>query len=70
MRAWYFTEMPYPNLPPLDTISSMRVNLPSKHFDPKIGAELYNRYLDEHMIADEAGRDQRSAARGDGDGVL
>ena len=57
MRAWYFTEMPYPNLPPLDTISSMRVNLPSKHFDPKIGADLYNRYLDEHMIADEAGLD-------------
>ncbi len=57
MRAWYFTEMPYPHLPPLDTFSSMRVTLPSEHFDPKIGADLYNRYLDEHMIADEAGLD-------------
>ena len=57
MRAWYFTEMPYPNLPPMDSLSSIRVNLPNKHFDPKIGAELYNRYLDEHMIADEAGLD-------------
>jgi alkanesulfonate monooxygenase SsuD/methylene tetrahydromethanopterin reductase-like flavin-dependent oxidoreductase (luciferase family) len=57
MRAWYFTEMAYPHLPPLDTLSTMRVTLPSKHFDPKIGADLYNRYLDEHIIADEAGLD-------------
>lgn len=57
MRAWYFTEFPYPYLPPFETISSIRVNIPSKHFDPKIGADLYNRYLDEYMIADEAGLD-------------
>ncbi len=57
MQAWYFTEMPYPYLPPTDEISTMRVSLPVKHFDPKIGADLYNRYLDEHMIADEAGLD-------------
>ena len=55
MKAWYFTEMPYPHLPPLDTLSTMRVSLESKHFDPKIGADLYNRYLDEYMIADDAG---------------
>ena len=57
MRAWHFTEMPYPNLPPIDSLSTMRVSLANKHFDPKIGADLYNRYLDEHMIADEAGLD-------------
>jgi alkanesulfonate monooxygenase SsuD/methylene tetrahydromethanopterin reductase-like flavin-dependent oxidoreductase (luciferase family) len=57
MRAWYFTEFPYPYLPPFDELSSIRVNIPSKHFDPRIGADLYNRYLDEHMIADEAGLD-------------
>ena len=55
MYAWHFTEMPYPNLPPLDTLSTMRVSIPSKLYDPKIGAELYNRYLDEHMLADELG---------------
>ena len=55
MQAWYFTEMPYPHLPPLDQITSMRVNLPSKNFDPRIGADLYNRYLDEYIIADELG---------------
>ena len=55
MDAWHFTEMPYPHLPPLDTLSTMRVTLPSRHFDPKIGADLYNRYLDEYMIADDLG---------------
>ena len=34
---------------------SMRVTIPSKLYDPKIGSDLYNRYLDEHVIADELG---------------
>lgn len=55
MQAWYFTEMPYPHLPPMDDLSTLRVSLPVKHFDPKIGADLYNRYFDEYIIADEAG---------------
>jgi alkanesulfonate monooxygenase SsuD/methylene tetrahydromethanopterin reductase-like flavin-dependent oxidoreductase (luciferase family) len=55
MDAWHFTEMPYPYIPPLDTLDSMRVTLPNRHFDPKIGHELYNRYLDEYVIADELG---------------
>ncbi len=57
MRAWYFTEMPYPHLPPFEELSTIRVSLPSSHFDPKIGADLYNRYLDEHLIAEDAGLD-------------
>lgn len=55
MYAWHFTEMPYPNLPPIETLPTMRVSIPSKLYDPKIGADLYNRYLDEHMLADELG---------------
>jgi alkanesulfonate monooxygenase SsuD/methylene tetrahydromethanopterin reductase-like flavin-dependent oxidoreductase (luciferase family) len=55
MEVWHFTEMPYPYLPPFETLSSIRVSLPSKHFDPNIGADLYNRYLDEYIIADELG---------------
>jgi alkanesulfonate monooxygenase SsuD/methylene tetrahydromethanopterin reductase-like flavin-dependent oxidoreductase (luciferase family) len=55
MFAWHFTEMPYPHLPPLDTLSTMRVSLPNSHYDPKIGADLYNRYLDEYVIASELG---------------
>lgn len=55
MDAYYFTEMPYPHLPPLDTITSMRVNLPNRIFDPQIGRDLYNRYLDEYIYAEELG---------------
>ncbi len=55
MQAWFFTEMPYPHLPPMEEMSTMRVSLPNKHFDPRIGADLYNRYLDEYMIADGLG---------------
>lgn len=55
MLAWHFTEMPYPHLPPFETLTTIRVTLPSQFFDPKVGADLYNRYLDEHMIADELG---------------
>ncbi len=55
MYAWHFTEMPYPHLPPFDQMSTMRVSLPNSHYDPKIGADLYNRYLDEYIIASELG---------------
>ena len=55
MEAWHFTEMPYPDLPPLESLKNTRVSIPNKLFDPKIGADLYHRYLDEHCIADELG---------------
>jgi alkanesulfonate monooxygenase SsuD/methylene tetrahydromethanopterin reductase-like flavin-dependent oxidoreductase (luciferase family) len=55
MRAWHFTEMPYPHYPQDEPAT--RINLPNKFFDPQTGADLYNRYLDEHMIADELGLD-------------
>src|SRR5277367_4211578 len=53
MECWHFSEFPYPHFP-ADAPQS-RINLPSKHFDPAIGAQLYNRYLDEHCLADELG---------------
>ena len=55
MKAWHFTEMPYPYLPPLEEVSTMWVTLRSRLFDPRIGADLYARYLDEYVIADELG---------------
>jgi alkanesulfonate monooxygenase SsuD/methylene tetrahydromethanopterin reductase-like flavin-dependent oxidoreductase (luciferase family) len=55
MEAWYFTEMPYPHLPPQDSYESDRVSLSNGYFDPEIGAGLYNRYLDEYVIADDLG---------------
>jgi len=55
MEFWYFTEMPYPHLPPQDTYESDRVSLSNSFFDPEIGGELYNRYLDEYITADDLG---------------
>src|SRR5580704_5874088 len=55
MEIWHFTEMPYPHLPPLETLSVTGVTLPNSYFDPKVGAALYHRYLDEYLIADDLG---------------
>ena len=55
MRAWFFTEDAYPDLPDVDSYESIRVNLPNKHFDPSRGADLYNMYLDMWCAADEMG---------------
>ena len=41
MKAYHFTEMPYPHLPPQEAYASDRVSLPSRHFDPGTGADLY-----------------------------
>ncbi len=56
MRVFHFTEEPYPNAwdPNLD---SLRVTLPNEVCDPKVAADLYHRYLDEWMLADELGLD-------------
>lgn len=53
MRTWFFTETAYPYLP--DEYDSIRVKLPNRIFDPRIGAELYHRYLDEWLHAEEMG---------------
>jgi alkanesulfonate monooxygenase SsuD/methylene tetrahydromethanopterin reductase-like flavin-dependent oxidoreductase (luciferase family) len=55
MRTWYFSENAYPYLPDADTFDSIRVTLPNRYFDPKVGADLYHRYLDEWQLADELG---------------
>jgi alkanesulfonate monooxygenase SsuD/methylene tetrahydromethanopterin reductase-like flavin-dependent oxidoreductase (luciferase family) len=54
MEIWHFTEMPYPDLP-LDQLSVTGVVLPNSYCDPKVAGDLYNRYLDEYMIASELG---------------
>ena len=55
MKFHHFTEMPYPELPPLEELETMWVSLPNKLCDPQIAADLYKRYLDEYVIADELG---------------
>ncbi|MEE2954891.1 MAG: LLM class flavin-dependent oxidoreductase [Pseudomonadota bacterium] len=55
METYHFTEFAWPYLPPDDEFSSMRVNLPSRVYDPKIGADWYNMCLDQHLLADDLG---------------
>lgn len=55
MRTWFFTETAYPYLP--DEYDSIRVKLPNRIYDPRVGAELYHRYLDEWLHAEEMGFD-------------
>jgi alkanesulfonate monooxygenase SsuD/methylene tetrahydromethanopterin reductase-like flavin-dependent oxidoreductase (luciferase family) len=57
MRTWYFSENAYPYLPDKETYPSIRVSLPNSNYDPKIGAELYHRYLDEWQTAEGLGLD-------------
>src|ERR1700748_2108897 len=57
MRACHFTETAYPYLPPQDSYPSIRVSLPSKIYDPAKGAALYDRYIDEWLIAEDEGVD-------------
>lgn len=55
MQAWHFSETAYPYLPPADSYPSIRVSLPNRNYDPRKGAALYDRYLQEWQIADEEG---------------
>lgn len=55
MRVFYFTEQPYPAA--WGEKESLRVTLPNQHCEPVRAADLYNRYLDEWMLADELGLD-------------
>ena len=56
MKVWHFSEMAYhPAWPELG--DSYRVTIPSRLFDPKVGADLYHRFIDEWLYADEEGLD-------------
>src|SRR5579859_791587 len=56
-RAWVFTEMPYPHIPPEETFPSVRVTLPNRNYDPELGYQLYQKYFDIYRRADELGLD-------------
>jgi len=57
MLAYHFTEMPYPFVPDEveKSFHSARVILPNSNLDPVLMADLYERYLEEHVVADELG---------------
>ena len=57
MRAWHFSENAYHLLPDAKEYDSIRVTLPNRYYDPKIGADLYHRFIDEWLTAEELGLD-------------
>jgi alkanesulfonate monooxygenase SsuD/methylene tetrahydromethanopterin reductase-like flavin-dependent oxidoreductase (luciferase family) len=58
MRVWYFSEMAYhPAWEEGLKRGSLRVVLPNSNYDPQIGHQLLNRYLDEFGLCDEVGLD-------------
>jgi alkanesulfonate monooxygenase SsuD/methylene tetrahydromethanopterin reductase-like flavin-dependent oxidoreductase (luciferase family) len=59
MKFFFFHLMPYAALDPDydKKHNSAWVTLPNSYYDPKIGHQLYNRYLDELEYADKVGFD-------------
>jgi alkanesulfonate monooxygenase SsuD/methylene tetrahydromethanopterin reductase-like flavin-dependent oxidoreductase (luciferase family) len=56
MRVYHFTEQPYPDAW-TDHDGSLRVNLPNRKCDPAVAADLFHRFYDEWLLADELGFD-------------
>lgn len=59
MKFTFFHLMPYPYLPDDfdESFNSASLTFPSKYFDPKLGQQLYHRYLDELEYAEKIGFD-------------
>ena len=57
MKAWHFSETAYPYLPPLGHTSRSASSLPNRIYDPKKGAALYDRFIEEWQVAEEEGID-------------
>ena len=56
MRFFNFHLMPYPSLPS-DYDGPVSITCPNELFDPAIGQQIYNRYLDELIYSEELGFD-------------
>ena len=56
MRFFSFHLMPYPALPD-DYDGPAWITCPNELFDPELGGQLYNRYIDELIHAEELGFD-------------
>ena len=52
MQAWYLCENPYPFIPQevLDSVDSVRGNLPNRYCDPETAARLFEECLDEYRL--------------------
>jgi alkanesulfonate monooxygenase SsuD/methylene tetrahydromethanopterin reductase-like flavin-dependent oxidoreductase (luciferase family) len=56
VRFFSFHLMPYPNLPE-DYDGPAWITCPNEFYDPALGHRLYNRYIDELILAEELGFD-------------
>ena len=54
MRAWFFSENAY-HLLPRRAYDSIRTSFTNRYYDPKLGADLYHRFIDEWVIAEDLG---------------
>jgi alkanesulfonate monooxygenase SsuD/methylene tetrahydromethanopterin reductase-like flavin-dependent oxidoreductase (luciferase family) len=58
VRFYLFHLMPYPAVPDeFDARPSASITVPNSWYDPQLGRELYNRYLDELELAEALGFD-------------
>ncbi len=59
MQVLNFHLMPYAPLPDeaYDKVNSAWVTVPNTYYDPKLGADIYERYLDELELCEEVGFD-------------
>ncbi|HXW85242.1 MAG TPA: LLM class flavin-dependent oxidoreductase [Candidatus Binataceae bacterium] len=57
MHTMYFTERPYRYVPNDEVIKNGYFGIENKHFDSQKGAQLFNEYLDEKILAEDLGFD-------------
>jgi alkanesulfonate monooxygenase SsuD/methylene tetrahydromethanopterin reductase-like flavin-dependent oxidoreductase (luciferase family) len=58
MHIMHFTERPYKNVPEDEVIRNRSFfGVSNSFYDPKVGADLYNEYIDEACYAEEVGFD-------------
>jgi alkanesulfonate monooxygenase SsuD/methylene tetrahydromethanopterin reductase-like flavin-dependent oxidoreductase (luciferase family) len=57
LQFFHFGLMPYPYIPPPEEITSTWVTLSNSHYDPRVGHDLYRRYLEEAVLAEKLGFD-------------
>jgi alkanesulfonate monooxygenase SsuD/methylene tetrahydromethanopterin reductase-like flavin-dependent oxidoreductase (luciferase family) len=57
MRVYHFSEQPYPDAWNEPYQGSLRVILPNRKCDPEVASNLFHRYYDEWLLADELGYD-------------
>jgi alkanesulfonate monooxygenase SsuD/methylene tetrahydromethanopterin reductase-like flavin-dependent oxidoreductase (luciferase family) len=58
MHFMYFTERPYRDVPEDEVIRNRSFfGVPNSFYDPEVGAQYYNEYIDEDIYAEEIGFD-------------